>query len=254
MFKVNNNKDTRRRSLTSSWFLYCLLWTYLGHYYGISTADFERWNTEWDLSGSFKKPESLRNLEKSNVWSLERLSRTWKFFYGDHWIVPKLKYFLIQPKRNRNLISGGWFLWPMLLFDTQLRHVLQSYTSKSFLSSSFWCLPIKAYEPEVYANDIVQLWDMHCACICWSNYSLDMLVVTKILLENFSKCCKIYQLHKKSSYEVISRNLEICITNIKQNFKIIPFLKNICSLVYQFKLISDIFKQEISYLLSMSSF
>ena len=161
---------------------------------------------------------------------------------------------MTQPKQNKNFISCGWSLWLMLLFDTQFRHVLQSYTSKSFLSSSFWCLPMKAYEPEVYANDIVQPWDMHCVYLFWSNFSLDMLVVTNLFCENFSKCCKIHQLHKKSSYKMISRNLKICITNVKQDFKIITFLKNIFSLVSQFKLISDIFKQEISYLLSMSSF
>ena len=75
-----------------------------------------------------------------------------------------------------------------------------------------------------------------------------------IFSEIFSKFCKIHQLHKKSSYKMISRNLKICITNVKQDFKIITFLKNIFSLVYQCKLISDIFKQEISYLFSMSSF
>ena len=57
----------------------------------------------------------------------------------------------------------------------------------------------------------------------------------------------------KLSYKVISSNLKICITNIKQNFKIITFLKNISSLVYTFKSMSDIYKQQILDSLRMSS-
>ena len=54
MFKVNNSKDNRTRSLTWSWFLYCWLWTYLVHYSGISIVDFEQVNSGWELSESFK--------------------------------------------------------------------------------------------------------------------------------------------------------------------------------------------------------
>ena len=45
------------------------------------------------------------------------------------------------------------------------------------------------------------------------------------LFQNVSDDFKIHQLHKKSSYKMISSNLKIYITNTKQNFKIITFLK-----------------------------
>ena len=90
-------------------------------------------NTGWDLSnGSFQKPESQKNLEKSHAWLFKRLSRTCKFFNGDHWIAPKLKQLF-----TRSIIRIWCFLWLALLFDTQLRHILQIYTNKSFSSSFF---------------------------------------------------------------------------------------------------------------------
>lgn len=49
MLKVHKNKETGARSLTSSWFVYCLLWIYLTHYFGASIVDFEQLNTGWDL-------------------------------------------------------------------------------------------------------------------------------------------------------------------------------------------------------------
>ena len=71
--------------------------------------------------------------------------------------------------------------------------------------------------------------------------------------QNFSKDFKIHQLRKKSSYKMTSSNLKY-ITNVKQNFIIITFLKNICLLVYPSKLMSDLVKQKISDFLSRSSF
>ena len=131
--------------------------------------------------------------------------------------------------------------------DTKLRHVSQSYTNQFFSSSSFSCLPMKVCESEVYAKHIVQPWDMHCTCLFWNNF------------ESWYACSH-QKISKATSYTwnqgiewLISSNLKICITNIKQNFKIIAFFKNI-SLVYQFKLMSDIFKQEISDFWSMPSF
>ena len=97
---------------------------------------------------------------------------------------------------------------------------------KSFSSSSFSCLPMKVYESEVYAKHIVQSWEMHCTCPIWSYLSLDMLVVTKIFPKFLKRFQNLSATHE-SSYKVISSNLKICITNIKQNFKIITFLKNI---------------------------
>ena len=66
------------------------------HYSGVSIVDFEQVNTGWDLSRSFQKPKSWKNLEKSHAWPFERLSRTPKFFKGDHRIVPKLKQFVTK--------------------------------------------------------------------------------------------------------------------------------------------------------------
>ena len=77
----------------------------MAHYSGVSIADFEQVNAGWDLPGSLQKPESRKNLEKSHAWPFERLSRTRKFFNGDHWIVPELKQFVNQTtKHNKNLI------------------------------------------------------------------------------------------------------------------------------------------------------
>ena len=64
----------------------------MAHYSGVSIVDFEQVNAGWDLSGSFQKPESRKNLEKSPAWPFERLSRTCNFFNGDHWIVLELKF------------------------------------------------------------------------------------------------------------------------------------------------------------------
>ena len=139
-----------------------------------------------------------------------------------------------------------------MLFDTQLRHVSQSYTNKSFSSSSFSCLPMKVCQPEVCAKRIVQLSDMHCTCLLWTNLSLDMLVVTNIVSRFFKEFQNLPATHE-ISYKMIPNNLKIRITNIK-NLKIITFPKNICSFFYPFKLMSDIFKQEISYFLHSSSF
>ena len=66
------------------------------HYSGVSIVDFEQVNAGWDHSGSFQKPESRNNLEKSHAWPFERLSRTGKFFNEDHWIVLELKQSVTQ--------------------------------------------------------------------------------------------------------------------------------------------------------------
>ena len=77
----------------------------MAHYSGVFIANFKQVNNGLDLSRSFQKQESRKSLEKSHAWLLERLSRTRKFFKGDHWIVPKLKTFsLKRPKQNKNLI------------------------------------------------------------------------------------------------------------------------------------------------------
>ena len=114
---------------------------------------------------------------------------------------------------RQNMIRIWYFLWLILLFDTQLKQVLQIYTNKSFSSSSYSCLPMKVCESEVYKH-IVQPLDTHCSCFFWRNLSLDTLVVTTIYRKflkvkiRFShiliirqKDFIIHQLHKKSSYD-----------------------------------------------------
>ena len=68
----------------------------MAHYSSISIVDFEQVNTGWDLSRSFQKPGSRKNLEKSHAWPFEKLLRTSKFFNGEHWNVPKLKELVTQ--------------------------------------------------------------------------------------------------------------------------------------------------------------
>ena len=99
---------------------------------------------------------------------------------------------------------------------------------KSFSFSSFSCLPMKVCEPEVYAKHIVQPWDMHCTCLFLKQFEFWCLYSPKDF--------KIHQVHMKLSYRIISSILKIGITNIKQNFKIMTLLKNICSLVYSLSL------------------
>ena len=111
-------------------------------------------NIGWDLLGSFRK-----NLEKSHAWPFKRFSPTRKCFKGDHWIVPELKHVSLK----QSIIRIWYFLWLLLLFDTQLKQVFQTYTNKSFSSSSYSCLPMKVCESEVYKH-IVQPLDTHCSC------------------------------------------------------------------------------------------
>ena len=90
----------------------------------------------------------------------------------------------LYPNQNnlsvrQNIIRIWYFLWLILLFDTQLKHVWQIYTNKSFSPSSYSCLPMKVRESEVYKH-IVQPLDRHCSCFFWRNLSLDTLAVTKI--------------------------------------------------------------------------
>ena len=146
----------------------------MAHYSGASIVDFERVNIGWDLSGSFQKLESWKNLEKSHAWPFKRFSPTRKFFRGNHRIVPELKHLSLKQS-----IRIWYFLWLILLFDTQLKQVLQIYTNKSFSSSSYSCLPMKVCESEVYEH-IVQPLDTHCSCFFLRNLSLDTLAVTKI--------------------------------------------------------------------------
>ena len=68
----------------------------MAHYSSAFIVDFEQVNAGWDLSGSFQKPESRKNLEKSHAWPFESLSRTDKFFNGHHEILPELKQFVTQ--------------------------------------------------------------------------------------------------------------------------------------------------------------
>ena len=74
------------------------------HCSGVSIVDFEQVNTVRDLSGSFQKLESRKNLEKSHAWPFKRFSTTHTFLNGDHWIIPELKQLFTQTKHNKNLI------------------------------------------------------------------------------------------------------------------------------------------------------
>ena len=56
-----------------------------------------------------------------------------KFFNKDYWIVPKSKQFATQTYTQQGYdIYYGCFIWLILLFDTQLRHALQSYVINPF--------------------------------------------------------------------------------------------------------------------------
>ena len=133
----------------------------MAHYSGVSIVDFEQVNIGWDLSGSFQKLESRKNLEMPHAWPFKRLSPTRKWFKGDHWIVPELKHLSLE----ETIIRIWYFLWLLLLFDTQLKQVFQTYTNKSFSFSSYSYLPMKVCGSEVYSKHIVKPLDTHCSCI-----------------------------------------------------------------------------------------
>ena len=90
----------------------------MAHYSGISIGDFEQVNIGWDLSGSFQKLESRKNLQKSCAGAFKILSPTRKFFKGVHSIVPELKQLVTQAKHNKNLI--------FLMADTALRYTVKT--------------------------------------------------------------------------------------------------------------------------------
>ena len=73
----------------------------MAHYSGVFIVDFEQVNARWDLSGSFQKPESRKNLEESHAWLFKRISRTDKFLNGDHWILLELKQFVTQTTKTQ---------------------------------------------------------------------------------------------------------------------------------------------------------
>ena len=122
----------------------------------------------------------------------------------------------LYPNQNnlslrQNIIRIWYFLWLILLFDTQLKQVLQIYTNKSFSSSSYSCLPMKVSESEVYSKHIAQPLDTHCSCLLSEKFescchqNLYKISESKNLTQLHSYIWKkdfiIYQLHNKSSYD-----------------------------------------------------
>ena len=149
------------------------------HYSGVSILDFEQVNIGWDPSGSFQKLESRKNLEKSHAWPFKRFSPTRKFFRGNHRIVPELKHLSLKQS-----IRIWYFLWLILLFDTQLKQVLQIYTNKSFSSSSYSCLPMKVCESEVNKH-IVQPLDTHCSRFFYGEIWVLISLQSPKFIQNF---------------------------------------------------------------------
>ena len=135
------------------------------HYSGVSIVDFEQVNIGWDLSGSFQKLESRKNLEKSHAWPFKRPSQTRKFFKGDHWIVPELNQLVTQTKHNKNL--------KFLMVDIALQ-----YTVKTRLQLNHayrW-----RYVSLKYIKILFSLWTLIAPAFFRKNVSLDTLAVIKI--------------------------------------------------------------------------
>ena len=84
---------------------------------------------------------------------------------------------------KQTIIRVWYFLWLILLFDTQLKQDLQIYTNKFLSSSSYSCLPMKVCESEVYKH-IVQPLNMHCSCFFWEIWVLIRLQSPKFI-QNF---------------------------------------------------------------------
>ena len=178
------------------------------HYSGVSIVDFERVNIGWDLSGSFQKLESRKNLENSHAWPSKGFQQHASFSKETIGLYPNQNSLLLR----QAMIRIWYLLWLILLFDTQFKKVLQIYTNKSFSSSSYSCLAMKVCESEVYKH-IVSLLDMDCSCFfsekfeSWSacsHQNLCKISEGKIWFSHifiiWQKNFIIHQLHKKSSY------------------------------------------------------
>ena len=131
---------------------------------------------------------------------------------------------LKPPKHNKNLI----FLWLIHMADialwekvcTKLRHFSQSYTNQLFLSSCFSCLPMKVCSLKYMLNILFSLE----TCIVYEFFGT--ILSNLVIIKSHQKLPKVitsHQLYMKSSYRMISSNLKICITSIKQNLSCVRY-------------------------------
>ena len=68
--------------------------------------------------GPFRKFPKTRIPEKSGKVTCLTIQKAFKFFKGDHWIVPELKQLVTQTKHNKNMI--------FLIADIPLRYTVKA--------------------------------------------------------------------------------------------------------------------------------
>ena len=74
MFKVNN-KDTKTKSLTSFWFLYCYLWTYFAHCPSVSVVNIEHVTAGWEEAITAQK---MKFSMKDFFSKCDKISNFWR--------------------------------------------------------------------------------------------------------------------------------------------------------------------------------
>ena len=74
MFKVNN-KDTKTKSLTSFWFLYCYLWTYFAHCSSVSIVNIEHVTAGWEEAITAQK---MKFSIKDFFSKCDKISNFWR--------------------------------------------------------------------------------------------------------------------------------------------------------------------------------
>ena len=148
------------------------------------------------------------NIFGTLFWCLHCWLRTSEYWMEPFWKFPKTRIpkkigkvkcltiqkaftntqvFQRRPLENlslkQTLIRIWYFLWLILLFGTQLKHVFQVSTNKSFSSSSYSCLPMKICESEVCVNILLSFWTHITRGFFGRNLILDTVAVIKIYIK-----------------------------------------------------------------------
>ena len=120
------------------------------------------WTSE-DWMGPFRK---FPKINSGKIWKSRMLGDSKGFHQHARFSKENTGFYpnLNNLSLKQIIIRVWYFLWLILLFDTQLKQDLQIYT-KFLSSSSYSCLPIKICESEVYAKHSVQPLDTHYVCL-----------------------------------------------------------------------------------------
>ena len=122
MFKVNN-KETRTMSMTSFWFLYCLLWIYFTHCSSVSIVDFEQVNVGWEgkvYLGPWKTSimghlgKMINGKDALSPWFSSLFFKCIKAFNSNVSILLYDCHFLSQISDHQIFLSPSKLFWSLL--------------------------------------------------------------------------------------------------------------------------------------------